>query len=555
MTKKIMRSIVLLSALSVIVSLLIEVVFIGRHLDVRSSRGVRNEAEMIAHMIDSAGMASLEDCEFHDIHAVICSPQGELKYDSGTGGTDTEDIVRSPEIHECHVTGRVVFRKKEADPMSDSINYALRLKNGDILHISVVQPSMLAHTVTVLQPMLLILLAVGLISVLFALKMSKNIVRPINDIDLDAPKIKKSYKEISPLIDKIRTQNKRISRQIAELRRSREQFSMITESMSEGLIIVGPKMNILACNTGAADLLGTEVPAEQQSIFSLNNAEHFRRCIQDAMGGRRSSCTVKTSAGECEVIASPSKAGETVGGIVVFIHDITDKLELETMRREFTSNVSHELKTPLTTIYGTADMIASGMVKPEDTEEFAGNIRSEAERLIALINDIVSLSKLDEGSAPHEDSEVDIYELSEEIVRRFANQAAEKNVSISLRGEHITVTGSRIILDEMISNLCDNAVKYNGDGGNVEIKISHIPTKALITVSDTGIGIPPRETERIFERFYRVDKSRSRQIKGTGLGLSIVKHGVAYHGGSIRVESTPGKGSIFTIELPLSRNQ
>ncbi len=392
-----------------------------------------------------------------------------------------------------------------------------------------------------------------LVAVIFALRLSKRITRPLVEVNPDDPKI--NYSEINPLINKIRIQKGKISRQSNEVRSGREQLSLITENMNEGIVIADTRTNILSCNSGALRLLGAENVGEGQSIYLLNDSEIFRHCIQDAMGGRNSCCILKTEQGDREIIASPSNTTDMVNGIVVFIFDVTEKQQLETMRREFTSNVSHELKTPLTTIYGISDMLANGIVKPEDVGQFGQNIRSEAERLIILINDIVSLSKLDENSVPHEDTETDLYNLAEEVTERLQRKASEKNISLSVIGEHISITGNRTVLDEIIYNLCDNAVKYNNDGGFVEVKVSHIPTKALITVSDNGVGIPPEHINRIFERFYRVDKSHSRQVKGTGLGLSIVKHGVMYHNGTIRVDSTLGKGSVFTVEFPIENKK
>lgn len=390
-----------------------------------------------------------------------------------------------------------------------------------------------------------------LIGIVFALRMSRKITRPLVEVNPDNPKI--NYSEINPLINKIRIQKGKICRQSNEVKSGREQLSLITENMSEGIVIADPKTNILSCNTGALKLLNAEGVITGDSIYLLNNSESFRRCIQDAMGGRNSTCILKTSGGDREIIASPSNTTDTVNGIVVFILDVTERQQLETMRREFTSNVSHELKTPLTTIYGISDMLVNGIVRPEDVGQFGQNIRSEAERLIILINDIVSLSKLDENSVPRDDTGTDLYNLAEEVIDRLRHNADERNIKLSLTGEHIELTGNRTVLDEIIYNLCDNAIKYNKDSGHVEIKVSHIPTKILITVSDDGMGIPPEHINRIFERFYRVDKSHSRQIKGTGLGLSIVKHGVMYHNGTIRVESTVGKGSSFIVEFPIEK--
>lgn len=398
----------------------------------------------------------------------------------------------------------------------------------------------------------LILFLAGFIglSVLIASVISMKIVRPIAKIDLDKPKPISGYPELDRLTERLRIQNSRINRQVNELSRNHDQFSLITENMDEGIIIADKKLNILTCNSSSMRLLDVKDISAGQSVYSFNNSEVFRRCIQNAAGGRNSECTVETRQGESVVIASPAGSTDTFNGIFILIMDITEKRKLEIMRREFTSNVSHELKTPLTTIYGISDMLAGGLVKPDDTAEFGARIRNEADRLIKLINDIMALSKLDEAAGLSDAEETDLYELSAEILARLSENAMERNITMKLSGEHILYVGNRTVLDEVIYNLCDNAIKYNNEGGSFEVNISEAHKNIVITVSDTGIGIPKEHTDRIFERFYRVDKSRSRKIKGTGLGLSIVKHGVMYHGGTVRIESNPGRGTMFTVELP-----
>ncbi len=398
----------------------------------------------------------------------------------------------------------------------------------------------------------LILFFAGFIglSVLIASVISMKIVRPIAKIDLDKPKPISGYPELDRLTERLRIQNSRINRQVNELSRNHDQFSLITENMDEGIIIADKKLNILTCNSSSMRLLDVKDISAGQSVYSFNNSEVFRRCIQNAAGGRNSECTVETCQGESVVIASPAGSTDTFNGIFILIMDITEKRKLEIMRREFTSNVSHELKTPLTTIYGISDMLAGGLVKSDDTAEFGARIRNEADRLIKLINDIMALSKLDEAAGLSDAEETDLYELSAEILARISENAMERNITMKLSGEHILYMGNRTVLDEVIYNLCDNAIKYNNDGGSLEVNILEAHKNIIITVSDTGIGIPKEHTDRIFERFYRVDKSRSRKIKGTGLGLSIVKHGVMYHGGTVRIESNPGSGTVFTVELP-----
>lgn len=383
---------------------------------------------------------------------------------------------------------------------------------------------------------------------------AKKIVKPIKSIDPTQPHFGKTYKELMPLLDRLRKQNGRVNRYMTELTDSREQFSLITESMNDGIVIADPKTTILTCNSAACQLLGVEPLTEGQSIYALSHTEPFRRCIQDAMGGLRSEVIINTNMGDRKIIASPASISDTLNGIVVFIMDVTEEQALEKMRREFTSNVSHELKTPLTTIYGISDMLANGMVRAENVAEFGGNIRREADRLITLINDIVSLSRLDESDVPRQWEKVELYSLAEEIIGRLSRAAEEKEVSAKLIGEQVTITGDRTILSEVLYNLCENAIKYNKEGGNYTVRISHIPMKAIITVTDTGIGIPSEHIDRVFERFYRVDKSRSQKIKGTGLGLSIVKHGVGYHSGTVRAENSDN-GMVFIVELPIKNTE
>ncbi|HRR75688.1 MAG TPA: ATP-binding protein [Ruminococcus sp.] len=553
MTRKMIRSMILISTIAVMLSAIILIAFVNRSYNRKISGEIRTEAELIAKGTEMDGSRYIESIaveDMDDMRITWLDKNGRVLYDS-EGEDDGSDIFDSADVREAFRNGSGSSTKRYTSISSSSMSHSVRLKDNTVVRVTDVHSSFAAQLAEAMRPLLVFLALTALISALLASHFSKKIVRPINDIDLDHPKIKGSYPELEPLLEKLRSQNSRAARQMEELRMSREQFSLITESMSEGIILADPKLNVLACNSGAISLLGAEGDAEGQSIYSLERSDIFRKCVQNAAGGRHSECILHMEKCDVEVIASPAKSGDIVNGIVVLLMDVTEKEKLEIMRREFTSNVSHELKTPLTTIYGISDMLESGIVKPEDVAGFGGNIRSEAERLINLINDIVSLSKLDEETMPIKTEEVDLYELASEVMNRLEMTAAEKDVRMSVNGAHVIFSGSRTVLEEIIYNLCDNGIKYNTSGGTMEVKISHIPKTAIITVSDTGMGIPKEHIDRIFERFYRVDKSRSRRIKGTGLGLSIVKHGVMFHGGTVRVESTPGKGTIFTIELPL----
>ncbi|MCR5016155.1 MAG: PAS domain S-box protein [Ruminococcus sp.] len=556
MTKKIFLSIITVSFLAVTAAIFLLTGVSYRYAADTSAEHLRQSCTMIASAVEQSGGRYLDETDFGELRVTWISAKGRVIFDSQHDPVQLDDHSDRQEVGEAMRSGEGESARYSDTLMTRTVNHARRLSDGSVIRVSAEQRSFPALLLKNLQPLAVMLTALALCSFGLAILISRHIVRPINNIDLDHPKTEKSYKELAPLLKKLRKQNGRINRQMIELRQSREQFSLTTESMSEGLIVADQKANILTSNTSAYTLLGAEKHDSDHTVFSLCRTEQFRRCIQNAMGGRRSECLISTDGGERKVIASPANSHDTVNGIVVFILDVTEQQQLETMRREFTSNVSHELKTPLTTIYGISDMLANGMVKPEDVPALSGDIRHEADRLITLINDIVSLSKLDEEEgAPRQDEEVDLYELAEDVISRLRMSAEEKHVTAELTGDHVTVLGSRTILDEVIYNLCDNAIKYNNEGGSFSVKVSHIPMKAIVTVSDTGAGIPEAHLGRIFERFYRVDKSRSRKIKGTGLGLSIVKHGVSYHGGTVRVDSTVGKGTAFTVELPIEKRR
>lgn len=548
MTKKIMGSIMLLSFIAIIISSVIISGILNRYFSQRLEDELITEAGILGRGAELGGTDYLKSVDLHGMHVLWADDSGKVLFDS-TGRK--KDVSGSPDFEEAKHEGSSSSSKFSLNMNRSSLNYSLRLNDGSVIRVSDLHLSWQDQLISIVPSIAAFLAAAAAASFIVANIVSRRIVKPVNNIDLDDPDIKGSIPELRPMLERIRDQNRKVARQMDELRSSREQFTHITESMSEGLIVADAKLNVLSCNSAAIRLLGNEDGGEGRSVYALNNTEAFRRCIQNAAGGVHSDIVISMPTGECEVIASPANGTNTINGIVIFVMDVTEKQQLEIMRREFTSNVSHELKTPLTTIYGISDLLANGMAKPEDAAKLGGDIRNEAERLIALINDIVALSKLDENSVPAEKEDIDLYELAQEVIDRLAVSAAEKNVTATLSGSHIVYNGSRTVLSEVLYNLCDNAVKYNSEGGSYAVRVSHTPKRVFITVSDTGCGIPQQHIGRIFERFYRVDKSRSQKVKGTGLGLSIVKHGVMFHGGIVRCESPAGKGTIFTVELPI----
>lgn len=492
----------------------------------------------------------------HDIHGTF---ENRITY-IGQDGTVLFDNEADPATMENHLGREEVVAAKqsgtgtairESYTMSEMTVYCARVIGyGCIVRVAGTMDTVAARIAGMWWEVLLIVIIAAMVSLGVAAIVARVVVKPINSIDLKNPDIVESYSEIAPLLHRISEQNHEIDQQIAELTRSRKEFSLITENMSEGFIIIDSRTEVLSYNTAALKILGSDFTGSSRSVLVLNRSEAFRSAVEDALAGKRSETDLTLSEKIYQVIATPAFTGSSVTGAVMIILDITEKEAREELRREFTSNVSHELKTPLTTIYGISDMLVGGIVKPEDIPGFAKNIRDEAGRMITLIQDILKLSQLDENTFSDQRERVDLYELAQSAAERLRPQADEKHVTISVTGERSEFTGIATVLEEMIYNLLDNAVKYNKQGGRADVDVRSSGDDIVVTVSDTGIGVPADSIDRIFERFYRADKSHSRKIGGTGLGLSIVKHGVSLHGGSITVKSSEGSGTTFTMALP-----
>lgn len=492
----------------------------------------------------------------HDIHGTF---ENRITY-IGQDGTVLFDNEADPATMENHLGREEVVAAKqsgtgtairESYTMSEMTVYCARVIGyGCIVRVAGTMDTVAARIAGMWWEVLLVVITAAMVSLGVAAIVARVVVKPINSIDLKNPDIGESYSEIAPLLHRISEQNHEIDQQIAELTRSRKEFSLITENMSEGFIIIDSRTEVLSYNTAALKILGSDFTGSSRSVLVLNRSEAFRSAVEDALAGKRSETDLTLSEKIYQVIATPAFTGSSVTGAVMIILDITEKEAREELRREFTSNVSHELKTPLTTIYGISDMLVGGIVKPEDIPGFAKNIRDEASRMITLIQDILKLSQLDENTFSDQRERVDLYELAQSAAERLRPQADEKHVTISVTGERSEFTGIATVLEEMIYNLLDNAVKYNKQGGRADVDVRSSGGDIVVTVSDTGIGVPADSIDRIFERFYRADKSHSRKIGGTGLGLSIVKHGVSLHGGSITVKSSEGSGTTFTMALP-----
>jgi two-component system phosphate regulon sensor histidine kinase PhoR len=400
---------------------------------------------------------------------------------------------------------------------------------------------------TILLAAVLSCFCVLIISYIVASNSSKRFVKPLNEADFAAMENDAAYSELAPLLGRVKRQTDLIGRQMAELEKKQNEFRMITENMREGFIIADASGLLVTYNSSALRLLGAENTVGRENIAALSSEPEFQLAVSDAFKGIGSSKIIRIDKRYCHIFVSPSLEGERVTGIIIIILDVTEREQWEELRREFTSNVSHELKTPLTTIRGTAEIMLDGIVKPEDTGRFLKSIYDESSRLLTLIEDIMKLSQLDEKNVSGEFEEVDLYALAQKVMNGLNSVAQRSEVSLELRGEPVQINGVYVVLEEMIYNLIENAVKYNKPGGEVRVDVSEAGGRPVLKVSDTGIGIPKEYTDRVFERFFRVDKSRSKAAGGTGLGLSIVKHAANYHGAELKLDSVENKGTTITV--------
>lgn len=514
---------------------------------------VRREAVLIAAGLAQGGDQYLGALQLGgDFRATCIERDGTVRFDSATAPQDMENHLRRPEVQAIlagESSGEAVRRSKTMD--AQTYYYALALEDGSILRLAATVDSIFGALIAVAPLMLVIAACVLLLTLLLARRMARMIIGPLNALDLEHPENNTAYEELSPLLRRIAQQNRSIHSQMRQLTARQEEFRLLSENMQEGLLLLDRNAAILTINHSAQLLLGgaPEESYVSQHFLQLSRDMQLQELIAHALSGTRAEGLAPFQGRQYQVIASPVLAEEQICGALLLFLDVTERQQAEQMRREFSANVSHELKTPLTSISGYAEMLASGMVRAEDIQSFAGRIYSEAGRLLALIQDIIKLSRLDEGAAQQTAEPVNLSETVRQVAERLSPFAAERQVSITVTGENAIVYGVAGMLDELVYNLGENAIKYNKSGGKVYIGTQCDGDGVCLTVRDTGIGIPQGLTERVFERFYRVDKSRSKETGGTGLGLSIVKHIAQIHGAHIDIQSTEGEGTIVRVRL------
>ncbi len=588
MVKRIFKNTFGLSIIILLISYGIIVGILYDYFGDQIEREMKAEAAYIACGMEVVGGEYLEgfrmngyinhqSVQSHKNRITWISEAGEVLYDSNVNENVMEDHSNRQEVLEAKEQGEGYEIRYSDTLQEQTVYYAVKLKDGSILRLSSAYNTVFSILISMLQPTIILVVVIVVLSYLLSKRMARKIVAPINNLDLINGEMEEEYEELVPLLKRIRKQNVLIERQMDDLQTQQTKFQALTEHMREGFLVLDKKENILSYNIAAMELLGAskEMDYTGENIIAFDRDRELREAVREAVLGKRSQRILENGERIYRIVANPiveqdvvkdetavpyvpsneQVLVEQVEGVIVIILDETEKEKRDQLRREFTSNVSHELKTPLTSISGIAEIIMNGIVKPEDVSGFAKNIYEEAGRLVGLVNDIIFLSKLDEEMVSYAPEEINVLDMAKQVKDRLQMPCKEKNVSIHIVGEDVTVKGISSMIEEVIYNLCDNAIKYNKQDGRVSVMI-HVfedvdMKKVSIKVEDTGIGIPLEDQERVFERFYRVDKSHSRAIGGTGLGLSIVKHVVMFHHGDIQIESRLGEGTAITVVLPV----
>ncbi len=550
MTKRIFRTVFVVAISIFIASAVLFMTVLYDYFSGIQQNQLRMQIDLASQGVEDEGLDYLKNLNIKDYRVTWIGTDGKVLYDSISEADEMENHFEREEVKEALSEGYGASSRYSSTLTQRYLYGAKRLPDGTVIRLSVTQNSLLILTLGMLQPIMIIFVIAIILSAFLASRLSKKIVKPLNELNLDKPLDNNGYDELSPLLRRIDTQQKEISRQSEELKQRQNELEVMTSAMSEGIILLNNRGTVLSINKAAAKLFGTDCFCIGEDIVSINRSLELAQLLNKAKNGEHSERVVELGCGQYQMMASPVISNNIVSGIVLLILDVTEKEKAEQLRREFTANVSHELKTPLHTISGSAELLANGMVKPEDIPIFLKRIYSEAQRMIQLVEDIIRLSHLDEGAEDMKWDMVDLYAVAEETINSLADEAESNGIKFELYGETVLINGIRQLLQEIIYNLCDNAIKYNCRGGSVSVGVKNENEFAILTITDTGIGIPAEHQERIFERFYRVDKSHSKEIGGTGLGLSIVKHAAKLHNAEIELHSIVNKGTEITIKFP-----
>lgn len=550
MTKKIFRSMLLVCMVVLIAAIAGVMGVLYHYFSENIHNNLKSEAMYLAVAVEDEGVQYLDKIPKQSERITLIGEDGTVLYDNMADVTEMENHSDRLEFKNALQNGYGEASRYSGTMSERTMYYAVRLGNNQVLRVANTHYTVFTLMGGMIFPIVLILFGMLILSAVISSRVSRRIVEPMNQLDLEHPDQGKVYDELVPFVTKISRQKRTIKRQLTDAKKQQEEFSVITENMQEGFLVIDSETEVLSFNKSALKLLHADYFAPKQSVLTLNRSKEFCEVVEKVLDGNHTEKVLELGQKRCQLIANPVWEKGVVKGAIFVLIDVTEKIDRENLRREFTANVSHELKTPLTSISGYAEIIQNGFVRPEDVGKFAGKIFEESQRLITLVNDIIRISQLDEDRMPYEKEEIDLYEAVRETMEHLDAAAKQRGISVKLAGTHENVYSVRTILQEVLYNLCDNAIKYNKENGLIKVTVRDEEDEIKVTVKDTGIGIPQEDQERVFERFYRVDKSHSKEIGGTGLGLSIVKHGAASMGASISLESVLGEGTAITLAFP-----
>lgn len=551
MTQRIFKSILAVAGTTLFIGFLLIVGILYQHFDDQMLLQLEQEAQYLSTAVEMNGVDYLGAVE-DDQRITLIDEQGTVLFDNQADPQKMENHLEREEIQEAIATGNGESERYSTTLSTKTVYYAVRLNNGQILRLSSYQNTVVYLLFGLLQPIAIIIVILLCLAAYMSSKLAKKITDPINHLNLDHPEENTTYPELNPLLTRIFRQKQRLKEQMEAATKQQNEFKMITDHMDEGFVVIAKDLTILSYNESIKKHLGIVDDIQNATIYILNHEKAFIDFIEKTMNGHRQEWLQEMQGHYYQWISNPVISAEQVTGAVIVMMDVTEKTKRENYRREFTANVSHELKTPLTSISGFAEIIQNGIAKEEDVKNFAGDIFNESQRLIQLVNDIIRLSQLDDESMIYQKEKISTSHLIDHVIQSLQYSAQNHQVELVCQGEEVELETVPTVLQEIVFNLIDNAIKYNQKNGHVNVSYGKEGAYFKFVVQDDGIGIPAAEQERIFERFYRVDKSRSSQNGGTGLGLSIVKHAVATLNGKIELQSALHLGTTVTVLLPIA---
>lgn len=547
MTKRIFHSICLVALTVFFASVVLIMGVLYEYFSNVEHAQLKMQTILAAQGVTNEGIEYFHDLNVKNYRISWIDTEGNVIFDSASNTAEMENHLEREEVQEALSSGYGESRRYSVTLTERSLYSAQKLEDGTILRLSISQNSILTLLLGMAQPICIVFVIALIFSIVLAVQVSKKIVKPLNEIDLDHPLSNEGYDELSPFLRRIDSQQKQLRGQKAELLQKENELNTIIGSMNEGMILLNQKGKVISINSAARKLLDADTDCTGSDMLSLCRNLELQEILSKALHGEQGKNIIRLHEESYQIDADPIISENIVKGAALFFFNVTEKEKAEQMRREFTANVSHELKTPLHSISGYAELLKNDMVKDDDKIPFAGKIYDEAGRMIRLVEDIISLSRLDEGSGDMQWENIDLYTLADKAVQSLEPQANAVCVTLELSGVSAILNGIPQLLYSVVYNLCDNAIKYNHENGKVIVNVQNEDNRVVLSVQDTGIGIAPEHQERIFERFYRVDKSHSKAVGGTGLGLSIVKHAVIIHNARIEVKSLVGNGTTVIV--------